>query len=42
MSLTFLVGAVLGSAIAVFAGRAPAYRLLAVAQKRYERFRRRI
>ncbi|MHB8529618.1 MAG: hypothetical protein ACYC8V_08940 [Caulobacteraceae bacterium] len=40
MSLTFLIGAILGSGIAIFAGRAPAQRLLGVVQQRIERNRR--
>jgi hypothetical protein len=34
MSIDFLMGAILGSGIAIFAGRAPAYRLLAIVQRR--------
>ncbi len=30
MSLSFLVGAILGSGIAIFAGRAPAQRLVVI------------
>jgi hypothetical protein len=34
MSLNFLIGAILGSGIAIFAGRAPAQRLVAAIQRR--------
>ncbi|HZZ37010.1 MAG TPA: hypothetical protein VFE03_14905 [Caulobacteraceae bacterium] len=37
MSVTFLIGAILGSGLFIFAGRAPARRLLAVVQSRLER-----
>ncbi len=40
MSLTFLIGAILGSGIAIFAGREPAQRLLAVVQAQLDRSRR--
>lgn len=35
MSLNFLIGAILGSGIAIFAGREPAWRLIAIVQKRF-------
>ncbi len=41
MSLTFLIGAIIGSGVFIFAGRTPAYRLLAVVQERLERSRHR-
>jgi hypothetical protein len=34
MSLHFLIGAILGSGLAIFAGRAPAQRLLAAVTRR--------
>ncbi len=37
MSLSFLIGAMLGSFIAITAGRAPARKLIAVVQDRYYR-----
>ncbi|MEO6340823.1 MAG: hypothetical protein ABIO39_12330 [Caulobacteraceae bacterium] len=37
MSVTFLIGAILGSFIAIFGGRAPARKLIAVVQDRYYR-----
>jgi hypothetical protein len=40
MSLTFLIGAILGSGIFIFAGRAPAQRLLAAVQEHLQRSRR--
>jgi hypothetical protein len=41
MSLNFLIGAILGSGIAIFAGREPAHRLVAAIQKRITRPARR-
>jgi hypothetical protein len=41
MSLAFLIGAILGSGIAIFAGREPAQRLLTVVQEQLERARNR-
>ncbi len=40
MSLSFLIGAILGSFIAIFAGRTPARKLVAVVQDRYYRGRK--
>ena len=40
MSLSFLIGAIFGSFVFIFAGRSPAQRLLAVVQDRVERNRR--
>ena len=40
MSLSFLVGAILGSFIAIAAGRGPARKLIAVVQDRYYRAKR--
>ena len=40
MSTSFLIGAILGSAIAIFGGREPARRLLAKLQTRWPRDRR--
>ena len=37
MSLSFLIGAILGSGIAIFAGRAPARRILAKIQDTWPR-----
>ncbi|MDB5457605.1 MAG: hypothetical protein JWP92_3190 [Caulobacter sp.] len=37
MSLSFLVGAIIGSAVFIFAGRAPAQKLIAVVQSRLGR-----
>jgi len=41
MSLTVLIGAIVGSGVAIFAGRAPADRLLAHVQARLAQGRRR-
>jgi hypothetical protein len=41
MSLTFLVGAIIGSGVFIFAGRAPAERLVAAVQARLARRKRR-
>jgi hypothetical protein len=41
MTINFLIGAILGSGFAIFAGRAPAYRLLAIVQRRVHQKRRR-
>ena len=40
MDLTFLVGAIIGSGLAIFAGRAPAQRLVDLVQARISRRRR--
>jgi len=40
VSLTFLIGAIIGSFVFIFAGRAPAQRLLAVVQDRVEAAKR--
>ena len=40
MSLSFLIGAILGSFIAIAAGRRPARKLIAVMQDRYYRSKR--
>jgi hypothetical protein len=37
MSLSFLIGAIFGSGLFIFAGREPAERLLAYAKKRLKR-----
>ena len=37
MSVNFLIGAILGSGIALFAGRAPTHRLVAAVQRRLAR-----
>jgi hypothetical protein len=37
MSLSFLVGAIIGSAVFIFAGRAPAEKLIAAARQRFGR-----
>jgi hypothetical protein len=37
MSLDFLIGAIFGSGFAISFGRAPAYRLAAVVQRRFTR-----
>jgi hypothetical protein len=37
MSLNFLIGAILGSGLALTVGRAPAYRLVAAVQRRLTR-----
>ena len=39
MTLDFLIGAILGSGLALSAGRAPAYRLVAAVQRRLIRRR---
>jgi hypothetical protein len=39
VSMTFLMGAIVGSGIAILAGRAPANRLLQVVQKRISKRR---
>lgn len=41
MTLSFLIGAIIGSFVFIVAGRAPAQRLIAVVQDRVERQRRR-
>ena len=41
MSLNFLIGAILGSGIAIFFGSAPTHRLVAAVQKRIVRPRAR-
>ncbi len=37
MTLNFLIGAILGSGLAISLGRAPAYRLVAAVQRRMSR-----
>jgi hypothetical protein len=36
MSVSFLIGSILGSGLFIFAGRAPARKLLAIVQSRFE------
>lgn len=37
MTMQFLIGAIIGSGVAIFFGRQPAEKLIAVVQERYSR-----